>query len=142
MNEVRVLVLSPFDYVYGSKEISYWCGDFFYLNPSSSEEHLEELKFILDSSYLLKGWIYLEDSIKLDYKNKTGVFTPQISISSEPKEESSSSLSEPEIKIEEVKETQINSSFETFKKSKPIKIDPSIDIRALIEESRDPKIEL
>jgi len=104
MNEVRVLVLSPFDYVYGSKEISYWCGDFFYLNPSSSEEHLEELKFILDSSYLLKGWIYLEDSIKLDYKNKTGVFTPQISISSEPKEESSSSLSEPEIKIEEVKE--------------------------------------
>ena len=46
------------------------------------------------------------------------------------------------ITVEEVKETQINSSFETFKKSKPIKIDPSIDIRALIEESRDPKIEL
>jgi hypothetical protein len=46
------------------------------------------------------------------------------------------------ITVEEVKEIRTCNSFETFKKSKPIKIDPSIDIRALIEESRDPKIEL
>ena len=45
------------------------------------------------------------------------------------------------ITVEEVIETLTISCFEAFKKSKPITIDPSIDIRALIEESRDPKIE-
>lgn len=45
------------------------------------------------------------------------------------------------ITVEEVVETKINNSFESFKKSKAIKIDPSIDIRALILESQDPKIE-
>lgn len=45
------------------------------------------------------------------------------------------------ITVEEVKETTTIKSFESFKKSQPIKIDPSIDIRALIVESRDPNIE-
>jgi hypothetical protein len=45
------------------------------------------------------------------------------------------------ITVEEIVEINDN-SFEHFKNSQPIKIDPSIDIRALIEESRDPKIEL
>ena len=74
MNEVRVLVLSPFTYIYGSKQTNYWCGDFFYLNPSTNKADLDELKFILDSSYSVKGWVYLEESIKSDYANKTGLF--------------------------------------------------------------------
>ncbi len=45
------------------------------------------------------------------------------------------------ITVEEVKETTTIKSFESFKKSQPIKIDPSIDIRALIVDSRDPNIE-
>ncbi len=45
------------------------------------------------------------------------------------------------ITVEEVKETTTIKSFESLKKSQPIKIDPSIDIRALIVDSRDPNIE-
>lgn len=118
MNEVRVLVLSPFNYIYGSKEISYVCGDFFYLNPSSKEEDLEELKTLLESSFLWKGWVYLEESIKLDYKNKTGVFTPQVSILPEIEKESSSLLPEPEVKL------KIEEEKEVIKLKKPRVIKP------------------
>lgn len=45
------------------------------------------------------------------------------------------------ITVEEVKETTTIKSFESLKKSQTIKIDPSIDIRALIVDSRDPNIE-
>ena len=73
--EAGVLVLTNFTYTYGSKVSAKQCGQWMTFNPSSLEE-LDELKFILDSSYLKRGFLYLEDSIKEDFKNKTGVFIP------------------------------------------------------------------
>lgn len=73
MNKVRVLVLTSFTYIYGSKMSYRRCGDSFELNPSSPNE-LEELKYILASSYLKNGLIYIEDEVIFDYINKEGYF--------------------------------------------------------------------
>jgi rRNA maturation endonuclease Nob1 len=96
MNQIRVLVLTSFTYVYGSKVSYKQCGDGFYLNPSLPEE-LQELKFVLESSYLKKGLIHVEDQVIYDYKTKTGYFLESISEPTQVEE-----VKEPETVIEAV----------------------------------------
>lgn len=73
MQKVRVLILTSLTYIYGSKVSYKRCGDSFYLDPSLPED-FEELKYVLESSYLKKGLVYLEDYIIYDYKNSLGLF--------------------------------------------------------------------
>jgi len=85
MNEVRVLVMTNFTYTYGSPSYKQ-CGDSMYFDPSLSEQ-LEELKFILDSSYMKKGWLYVEENIKQDFKNRVGIFADTSIVTTEIKVE-------------------------------------------------------
>jgi hypothetical protein len=82
MTEVRVLVMTNYTYTYGSKASYKICGDSMYFNPSL-DEHLDELKFILDSSFYKKGWLYVEDNIKEDFKNKVGIFAEKVVVPEE-----------------------------------------------------------
>lgn len=80
MNKVRVTVESSFTYQYGSNVSHKVCGAILYYNPSLENE-LEELKYVMDSVYLKKGFISVEQSIKEDFKNKAGIFAEKTTIS-------------------------------------------------------------
>lgn len=93
MNKVRVTVESSFTYQYGSNVSHKVCGAILYYNPSLENE-LEELKYVMDSVYLKKGFISVEQSIKEDFKNKTGIFAEKTTI---PKQVSTNNIVEKEI---------------------------------------------
>lgn len=79
MNKVRVTVESSFTYQYGSNVSHKVCGAILYYNPSLESE-LEELKYVMDSVYLKKGFISVEQSIKEDFQNKAGIFAEKTTI--------------------------------------------------------------
>ena len=58
---IRVLVLSPFHYVYGSKNFFVSCGDSIYFDLENPEEK-NELIYILSPKSEYKNWIYVEES--------------------------------------------------------------------------------
>lgn len=106
MNKVRVTVESSFTYQYGSNVSHKVCGAILYYNPSLENE-LEELKYVMDSVYLKKGFISVEQSIKEDFKNKAGIFAEKTTIS---KQVSTNNIVEKEVDLEvstdvEVEET-------------------------------------
>ena len=119
MNEVRVLVLTNFTYTYGASNPSYkQCGESMYFNPSLSKE-LEELKFILESSYMKKGWLYIENNIIEDFKNRVGIFTNIPKLNTEIKIDYSE-IKYPVSKnieniVEESKEIEVSISLEARK---------------------------
>jgi hypothetical protein len=124
MNEVRVLVMTNFTYTYGSSSYKQ-CGDSMYFNPSSSEQ-LDELKFLLDSSYMKKGWLYVEENIKEDFKNRVGIFanTPLVTT---------------EIKVEpiEVKSPVIKTQEQLAEESRVVESTISLeDRKAQLEEMK------
>ncbi len=57
--QVRVLVLSPFNYLYGSKVAYLNTGESFYLE-SHSKEDVEELKALLSPACPFKQWVHLD----------------------------------------------------------------------------------
>lgn len=57
---IRVLVLSPFHYVYGSRSFFVSCGDSIYFDLEKPEEK-EELIYILSPSSEYKKWIHVEE---------------------------------------------------------------------------------
>jgi len=117
MNEVRVLVMTNFTYTYSSSSYKQ-CGDSMYFNPSSPEQ-LEELKFLLDSSYMKKGWLYVEENIKQDFKDRVGIFanTPLVTteIKVEPIEVKSPVIKTQEQLAEESKVVESTISLEDRK---------------------------
>lgn len=128
MNEVRVLVMTNFTYTYSSSSYKQ-CGDSMYFNPSSPEQ-LEELKFLLDSSYMKKGWLYVEENIKEDFKNRVGIFanTPLVTT---------------EIKVEpiEVKSPVIKTQEQLAEESKVVESTISLeDRKSELEEMKAPEI--
>jgi hypothetical protein len=117
MNEVRVLVMTNFTYTYGTPSYKQ-CGESMYFSPSSSEQ-LDELKFILDSSYMKKGWLYIEENIKQDFKNRVSIFanTPLVTteIKVEPIEIKSPVIKTQEQLVEESKVVEFTISLEDRK---------------------------
>ncbi len=99
MNKVRVTVESSFTYQYGSKVSHVICGAILYYNPSLENE-LEELKYVMDSIYLKKGFISVEQSIKEDFKNKAGIFAEKTIVSEQV---SSNIVIEKEVVLEDRK---------------------------------------
>lgn len=97
MNKVRITVESSFTYQYGSKVSHVICGAILYYNPSLDNE-LEELKYVMDSIYLKKGFISVEQSIKEDFKNKVGIFAEKTIVSEQV---SSTTVIEKEISNQE-----------------------------------------
>ena len=93
MNKVRVTVESSFTYQYGSNVSHKVCGAILYYNPSLENE-LEELKYVMDSVYLKKGFISVEQSIKEDFKNKAGIFAEKTTI---PKQVSTNNIVKKEV---------------------------------------------
>ena len=51
-----------------------------YFNPSLEKE-LDELKFVMSSVYLKRGFLSLEESIKEDFQNKAGIFAEKTIVS-------------------------------------------------------------
>ena len=80
MNKVRVTVQTSFTYEYGSRANHLTCGAIMYFNPSLEKE-LDELKFVMSSVYLKRGFLSLEESIKEDFKNKAGIFAEKTIVS-------------------------------------------------------------
>lgn len=99
MNKVRVTVESSFTYQYGSKVSHVICGAILYYNPSLENE-LEELKYVMDSVYLKKGFISVEQSVKEDFKNKAGIFAEKTIVSEQV---SSNTVIEEEVVLEDRK---------------------------------------
>lgn len=93
MDKVRVTVESSFTYQYGSNVSHKVCGAILYYNPSLESE-LEELKYVMDSVYLKKGFISVEQSIKEDFQNKAGIFAEKTTI---PKQVSINNIVEKEV---------------------------------------------
>jgi hypothetical protein len=80
MNKVRVTVQTSFTYEYGSRANHLTCGAIMYFNPSLEKE-LDELKFVMSSVYLKRGFLSLEESIKEDFQNKAGIFAEKTIVS-------------------------------------------------------------
>ena len=99
MNKVRVTVESSFTYQYGSKVSHVICGAILYYNPSLENE-LEELKYVMDSVCLKKGFIAVEQSVKEDFKNKAGIFAEKTIVSEQV---SSNTVIEEEVVLEDRK---------------------------------------
>lgn len=106
MDKVRVTVQTSFTYEYGSRVNHLTCGAIMYFNPSLEKE-LEELKFVMSSIYLKRGFLSLEESIKEDFKNKAGIFAEKTIVSEQV---SIDNITEEEVDLEvstdvEVEET-------------------------------------
>lgn len=106
MNKVRVTVQTSFTYEYGSRANHLTCGAIMYFNPSLEKE-LDELKFVMSSVYLKRGFLSLEESIKEDFKNKAGIFAEKTIVSEQV---STDNITEEEVDLEvstdvEVEET-------------------------------------
>ena len=106
MNKVRVTVQNSFTYEYGSRANHLTCGAIMYFNPSLEKE-LDELKFVMSSVYLKRGFLSLEESIKEDFKNKAGIFAEKTIVSEQV---STDNITEEEVDLEvstdvEVEET-------------------------------------
>lgn len=101
MDKVRVTVQTSFTYQYGSKVNHLICGAILYFNPSLDKE-LDELKYVMSSVYLERGFLSVEESIKQDYKNKAGIFAKKISGFEEPST------------INTAEEKELDSSVETI----------------------------
>ncbi len=80
MDKVRVTVQTSFTYEYGSRANHVNCGAILYYNPSLEKE-LDELKFVMSSVYLKRGFVSVEESIKEDFKNKAGIFAEKTIVS-------------------------------------------------------------
>ena len=80
MNKVRVTVQTSFTYEYGSRANHLTCGAIMYFNPSLEKE-LDELKFVMSSVYLKRGFLSLDESIKEDFQNKAGIFAEKTIVS-------------------------------------------------------------
>jgi hypothetical protein len=106
MNKVRVTVQTSFTYEYGSRANHLTCGAIMYFNPSLEKE-LDELKFVMSSVYLKRGFLSLEESIKENFKNKAGIFAEKTIVSEQV---STDNITEEEVDLEvstdvEVEET-------------------------------------
>ena len=106
MNKVRVTVQTSFTYEYGSRANNLTCGAIMYFNPSLEKE-LDELKFVMSSVYLKRGFLSLEESIKENFKNKAGIFAEKTIVSEQV---STDNITEEEVDLEvstdvEVEET-------------------------------------
>ena len=106
MNKVRVTVQTSFTYEYGSRANHLTCGAIMYFNPSLEKE-LDELKFVMSSVYLKRGFLSLEESIKEDFQNKAGIFAEKTIVSEQV---STDNITEEEVDLEvstdvEVEET-------------------------------------
>ena len=106
MNKVRVTVQTSFTYEYGSRANHLTCGAIMYFNPSLEKE-LDELKFVMYSVYLKRGFLSLEESIKEDFQNKAGIFAEKTIVSEQV---STDNITEEEVDLEvstdvEVEET-------------------------------------
>ena len=106
MNKVRVTVQTSFTYEYGSRANHLTCGAIMYFNPSLEKE-LDELKFVMSSVYLKRGFLSLEESIKEDFQNKAGIFAEKTIVSEQV---STYNITEEEVDLEvstdvEVEET-------------------------------------
>ena len=106
MNKVRVTVQTSFTYEYGSRANHLTCGAIMYFNPSLENE-LDELKFVMSSVYLKRGFLSLEESIKENFKNKAGIFAEKTIVSEQV---STDNITEEEVDLEvstdvEVEET-------------------------------------
>lgn len=80
MDKVRVTVQTSFTYQYGSKVNHLICGAIMYFNPSLDKE-LDELRYVMSSIYLERGFLSVEENIKQDYKNKAGIFAEKTIVS-------------------------------------------------------------
>jgi hypothetical protein len=97
MNKVRVTVQTSFTYEYGSKANHLTCGAIMYYDPSLESE-LEELKYVMSSIYLKRGFLSVEESIKEDFQNKTGIFAEKIIVSEQVS--TVAPVTEEEVKVE------------------------------------------
>ena len=105
MNKVRVTVQTSFTYEYGSRANHLTCGAIMYFNPSLEKE-LDELKFVMSSVYLKRGFLSLEESIKEDFQNKAGIFAEKTIVSKQ--------VSDNNIVEKEVTEVSIDSIVENI----------------------------
>lgn len=137
MDKVRVTVQTSFTYQYGSKVSHVTCGAILYYDPSLSEE-LEELKFVMSSVYLKKGFVSVEESIKEDFTNKAGIFAKKVIVSEQV---STLSTVKEEVKVEinvtpkvEVTEPTVLESITLEDRKNQLDIMKAAEVKVIAEE--------
>lgn len=132
MNKVRVTVESSFTYQYGSKVSHVICGAILYYNPSLENE-LEELKYVMDSVYLKKGFISVEQSIKEDFKNKAGIFAEKTIVSEQV---SSNTVIEKEVDKKESLQPKVLGNFKLSLEDRKSQLEDlkAAEIRVIAED--------